>query len=304
MELPAAACGSIARVKVPERTIRWVERVTGARVVKTRLLRRGPIDIRALTLESTRGTSSKAVLRMFVDRELLGADISFRPGNEVRVLRALKATAVPAPTLIAADVEETECDAPTLLTSLVPGRNGFKAVPRDLGPWLRQMAEAAAQIHDVSDPGGLVGFEPYEEGERTIPRNTSREDLWRRVFDVVAGSAPATEARFIHRDYHQENTMWLRGRLTGVIDWTQACMGPIDIDLARMRSNLASEVSVEAAGSFLDAYGSAIGDPAYEPSPYWELVDFADISLAGLEPGRDTERFETLVASVLAKMNG
>jgi aminoglycoside/choline kinase family phosphotransferase len=122
------------------------------------------------------------------------------------------------------------------------------------------------------------------------------------VFDVIAGPAPATQVRFIHRDYHQENTMWLRGRLTGVIDWTQACMGPIDIDLARMRSNLASEVSVEAAGSFLDAYRSAIGDPAFEPDPYWELVDFADMTLAGLELSHDTERFETLVASVLAKV--
>jgi phosphotransferase family enzyme len=289
-------------VKVPERTIGWVERVTGARVVQTRPLRREPIEIRALTLESPDGHAMKAVLRMFVDRELLEGDVSFRPANEARVLHALEATAIPAPTLIAADVDETECEAPTLLTSLIPGRNGFQTVPKDLGPWLRQMADAAALIHDVSDPGGLVGFEPYEPGERTIPGGTSRPDLWWRVFDAVSRPARATALRFIHRDYHQENTMWLRGELTGVIDWTQACIGPIDIDLARMRSNLAREVSVEAAGWFLEAYRDAIGDPTYDPDPYWELTDFADMTLAGLEQEHDTERFETLVASVLAKI--
>jgi aminoglycoside phosphotransferase (APT) family kinase protein len=289
-------------VKVPERTIRWVERVTDARVVRTRSLRRGPIDIRAVTLESSRGNTSSAVLRMFVDREALESDTSFRPENELHVLGVLEATPVPAPALIAEDVEARACHVPTLLTTLIPGRNGFKAVPRDLAPWLRQMAEAAALIHEVPDPGGLRGFEPYEPGERTLPGGSSRQDLWRRVFDVVSGSAPPSEVRFIHRDYHQENTMWLRGRLTGVIDWTQACLGPLDIDLARMRLNLAREVSMEAAERFLQAYRDSIGDPSYEPDPYWELIDFADTTLAGLESGRDTDRFETLVASVLAKI--
>ena len=96
--------------------------------------------------------------------------------------------------------------------------------------------------------------------------------------------------------------MWLRVKLTGVIDWTQACIGPLDIDLARMRSNLASEVSVEAAEGFLEAYRDAVGDRTYDPDPYWELTDFADMTLAGLDEGHDTERFETLVASVLARI--
>jgi hypothetical protein len=289
-------------VRDPERTIGWVERVTGARVVQTRRLRRHPIDIRALTLESPGGRVAKAVLRMFVDREAIENDNSFQPANEVRVLRALEATEIPVPTLIAADAEAAECETPTLLTSLIAGRNGFKAVPKDLGPWLRQMAEAAASIHEVSDPGGLVGFEPYERGERTVPEGTSKPDLWRRVVDVLSRAAPATRFRFIHRDYHQENTMWLRWKLTGVIDWTQGCMGPLDIDLARMRSNLASEVSLESAAEFLEAYRDTIGDPSYEPDPYWELTDFADMTLDGLDEGHDTERFETLVASVLAKI--
>ena len=69
-----------------------------------------------------------------------------------------------------------------------------------------------------------------------------------------------------------------------------------------MRSNLAREVSVEAAGRFLKAYRDAIGDPTYDPDPYWELTDFADMALGELEQQHDTERFETLVASVLAKI--
>lgn len=45
----------------------------------------------------------------------------------------------------------------------------------------------------------------------------------------------------IHRDYHPENTLCWAGRLTGVVDWTQASYGPPALDVAHMRWNLAAD---------------------------------------------------------------
>jgi aminoglycoside phosphotransferase (APT) family kinase protein len=54
----------------------------------------------------------------------------------------------------------------------------------------------------------------------------------------------------IHRDYHQANVLFEDGRLIGVVDWTAACTGPVGIDLAQMRMNLAWEFDVELADAF------------------------------------------------------
>ncbi len=296
-------------IAVPENTRRWVEARTGGRIERLRCIRRKSTEVHAVHVRTPSGATLALAIRRFVDAYGLATDPWYQPANEAYVLQTLEPTPVPAPRLLAADIDAQECDVPTLLTELVPGRNGFRAVPRgDLGPWLLQMAEAVVSIHGVADPGGLMGYESYKDMRGADPpRGSSRPDLWRRVFKALDRRPPATPKRFIHRDYHQENTMWMQGRLTGVIDWTSACIGPIDIDLARMRLNLAGEISVESAEGFLRAYREAIGSATYEPEPYWELLDFADVSSDDEAPANATEaaeldRFESLVASVLSKL--
>jgi hypothetical protein len=63
----------------------------------------------------------------------------------------------------------------------------------------------------------------------------------------------------IHRDYHPQNTLWSRLRLTGVVDWTQASRGPPALDLGHMRWNLVADYGQGVADRFLACYRAATG---------------------------------------------
>jgi aminoglycoside/choline kinase family phosphotransferase len=70
---------------------------------------------------------------------------------------------------------------------------------------------------------------------------------------------PATTT-LIHRDYHAWNTLWLAGRLTGIVDWTSTSWGPPAADLAHLRVDLVVDVSLEAAVLARAAFANAGGD--------------------------------------------
>ncbi len=127
-----------------------------------------------------------------------------------------------------------------------------------------------AEIHRVgatlvADPGlraVVPAYVPFGDlAKAVIPTNTRRPDLWQAAV-VVAGSAPAPPAvtTLIHRDYHAWNTLWLAGRLTGVVDWTSTSWGPPAADLAHLRVDLVVDVSVDAAVLARDAFANAGGD--------------------------------------------
>jgi aminoglycoside phosphotransferase (APT) family kinase protein len=101
--------------------------------------------------------------------------------------------------------------------------------------------------------------------------------------------------RLIHRDYHPENTLWSRGHLSGVVDWTQASWGPPGLDLGHMRWNLVADHGQQVADQFLNCYRAATGS-ACDDQPYWDLVSLLDLLLDGDDPGdiepSDLRRFE------------
>ena len=77
---------------------------------------------------------------------------------------------------------------------------------------------------------------------------------------------PATQApTFIHRDYHPGNTLWLRDRFGGAVDWTSASWGPPWVDVGHMRWNLATLFGVPVANRFLQACGRLNIAPGYSP---------------------------------------
>jgi aminoglycoside phosphotransferase (APT) family kinase protein len=127
----------------------------------------------------------------------------------------------------------------------------------------------------------------------------------RRAIERCARSAPWHRARFIHRDYHHGNTLFERDRLTGIIDWTTGCTGPIGIDLAQMRLNLAWSFDLELADAFLDAWRTAVGQPdGYDP--YWDVLDAIDW-LGDDEPDAEhtqerLARYEAFTARALSEL--
>jgi aminoglycoside phosphotransferase (APT) family kinase protein len=123
-----------------------------------------------------------------------------------------------------------------------------------------------ARIHALDATG--AGFESWLDASRlTPPADASRADIWREVFAIVAEQRKATHACFIHRDYQHFNLLWSRERLTGVIDWGGAGVGPPEVDVGHCRLNLTLLFSVDVAKRFRELYEAESGRAVDQ---YWD----------------------------------
>lgn len=287
--------------------VKWVERSggRGCRVVRIEPLPPSSTRRHLIEVVLPDGSIRSLLLRRFHDAGRLAADPWYAPADEVRALELLALTSVPAPRLVAADLEASECDVPALLVSWLPGRT--RRPPEDMDAFLARTAEALVTIHAVrvAAATGLRPHAPYHEpGAAGPPPVGVRRRLWERVASVLSGPHPSCRGSFIHRDFHPGNLLWSGTAVTGVVDWTTAAWGPPGIDLARMRMSLAMQAGAEAADGFAAAYTRAGGDPSAR-HPYWDLLDAADL-LPDLDPVASSadgllERLEDHVERVLAE---
>jgi hypothetical protein len=224
------------------------------------------------------GSVREVVLRRWVRADWQDGDPEFSPTQEVATYDLLSSSSVPAPRLIAADVAGGECDVPAILITRAPGARLTR--PPDMRSFLAQLAQALPLVHGI-DPARaratVPPYRPYYEHERlSRPDWTRMPAAWDRAIALAAGPELAEPAAFIHRDYHQGNTLWASGRLSAIVDWTTASWGSRGVDVAHMRANPAMAFAVETADAFLEAYRAVVG-ASYRHDPYWDLrvaVDF------------------------------
>jgi hypothetical protein len=116
---------------------------------------------------------------------------------------------------------------------------------------------------------------------------------WRAAVDRFDAGVLGSSARFIHRDYHPLNVLWDGPAVSGVIDWANACVGPIEVDISRCRVNVALVAGLDGADRFLHQLGD-IGrdyDRAWDLETVFSLLGNVDVFLtgndlgAGLDPG-------------------
>jgi len=134
------------RGPVAPAALRWVEIVTGERVVSQRALEGGKSSaVHRLSLQAHSGADRDVVLRRYV-LDWVDAEPWTR-GNEALALRLLgePEVTVPAPCLLAADTDGQQTGTPTILMSAPPGRVVWQ--PDDMETWLRHLAEALPAIH-------------------------------------------------------------------------------------------------------------------------------------------------------------
>jgi aminoglycoside phosphotransferase (APT) family kinase protein len=282
----------------------WVvEHTGGAEILDTRVLAGGRSHSNcAITLGPEGGR--RVVLRRWVRPDWRDRDPDFTVEREVAALGLLERAGLATPRLIAADPPGERCGTPALLMTCLPGRPPSPRV-RPSARSLEQLAEAAVALHRVPGPWpGIPGYRPYHDLRNPRPpRRSSRPELWERAFRVVAGAPPAHREVFIHRDYHPGNTLWLRGRLTGVVDWTTASRGPAGVDLGHMRWNLALDHGEPSAEEFRKRTRASGGDDAHHP--YWDLRCVIDLLTDDGSDDRLTARqlarLEPYVARVLAQ---
>jgi hypothetical protein len=68
--------------------------------------------------------------------------------------------------------------------------------------------------------------------------------------------------------------LWKQGNLVGVVDWADSCIGPLGIDVSHCRANLAMDLSLDMADSFLATYLEKVPGGTWHPA--WDVVDAID----------------------------
>jgi aminoglycoside phosphotransferase (APT) family kinase protein len=206
---------------------------------------------------------------------------------EAAVLAALERSDIPAPRVFGSTTDVAH-GGPAVLMTRMPGH--VLLMPRDRERWLQQMAHTLARIHSLDI--AAKPFEPWlDRGRLSPPPGASRPDVWREAFALVSEERAPGPTCFVHRDYQHFNLLWSRERLTGVIDWVEACVGPPDLDVGHCRLNLTVLFSADVADRFRAIYEAEAGrrvDPWWDVhallsyGPGWK--DFLPIQIDGRAP--------------------
>lgn len=297
------------RRRPPQRTLQWVTDAIGqgSEIVSVRRLTTGCWHANhAVAVVDRHGLEHRLVLRRWARPGWEVDDPDFTARREAAVLELLARSSVPAPLLVAADPDGAACDVPALLITRLPG--GPPGLPPVMDAFLSQLAVALAAIHALDGAAirGIPGYRRYFDPSRLHPPPWARRPaLWERAIGLVDSPPPPGPCAFIHRDYHPENTLWSRGRLTGIVDWTSGSIGPVAVDVGHMRWNLAVDYGLDAAEEFLRRYRSLASSPV-DDQPYWDAVTLLDLVGEEVDPDEfpgpfDVERFERYLESVLER---
>ncbi len=218
--------------------------------------------------------SRQFVLRVFTDEQWLRRepDLPFREANG---MKEAKNCEVIAPKLICVASHEVGFGAPVVLMSRLSGH--VELQPDDLLDWCAQLAQTLAKIH-VHKPKyfGWNWTSWVDEENLRVPNWTEQPQLWQRAIEFWRAGAPNEKAVFIHRDFHPCNVLWRNGKVSGVVDWVNACIGPRGVDVAHCRTNLALMFGVESADAFRDAYLEIAGGVHHA---HWDVASILDFCL-------------------------
>jgi len=213
----------------------WVEAATGHHVIDWSVLR-GGMSSAMYSLEFGDRAGAGLVLRCYVRPELNEEEPDLA-AREAAALVVAATAASPTPELVAVDPMGDDVGVPALLMTLLPGQVVWD--PKGPMRWLARLAAVLPDIHGttVTEPGVGEYFN-YEPNSYAPPEWAGEPKVWGRAVDIFNGPIREECRSFIHRDFHPGNVLWRRGRVSGVVDWQSACVGPPSIDIAHCRANL------------------------------------------------------------------
>jgi aminoglycoside phosphotransferase (APT) family kinase protein len=255
-----------ARVRPPADLIAWVEQTLGgsARVAGWKRLTGGLTSIVHELRVGRRGLCERYVLRWWVPDGEWSQWILRAVSLETAVLAKLERADIPAPRVIGSTTDAA-LGGPAVLMTRLPGK--MHLMPRDRQRWLQQMARMLARIHALD-----IDSQPFESwldrSRLTPPPDASRPQVWTEAIALVAKTRAPTRTCFLHRDYQHFNLLWSRERLTGVVDWSEACVGPPEIDVGHCRLNLAVLFSADVADRFGEMYEAESG---HSVDAWWDV---------------------------------
>jgi aminoglycoside phosphotransferase (APT) family kinase protein len=292
----------LLRSRPPRQALGWAGRYLGARVTSARAIRGGMSSaVHLLTAEPPGGGRIQAVLRRYVRPEVNEEepDIAER---EAAVLRFVEPLDVPTPRLLGVDPTGDEAGAPALLMSRLPGRVDWW--PKDVDPWLRGLAEVLPRIHACplpAPPGVIRLFAPYPPDSNEPPPWARLPAVWEQAVEIVHGPAPDESAVLVQRDFHPGNVLWRYGKVSGVVDWQAASIGPAALDVAHCRFNLLG-YGREVAERFTALWERLSGMTYHPWAEVVTVIGFLDDLRDERGPGRDL--VENLLAQAVAELGG
>jgi aminoglycoside phosphotransferase (APT) family kinase protein len=250
----------------PAPLLAWVEQTLGssARVLRCKRLTGGLTSIvHGLTVERN-GRREEYVLRWWVPDTDWEQWIARAVPLETAVLTKLEGSDIPAPRVIGS-ITDPALGGPAVLMTRLPGK--VHLMPRDRERWLRQMAQMLARIHALALDG--KPFESWlDRSQLSPPPDAIRADVWKEAIAQVAEERAPKRTCFVHRDYQHFNVLWSRERLTGVVDWSEACRGPAEADVGHCRLNLTILFSAGVADRFRAIYEAESG---HRVDAWWDL---------------------------------
>jgi aminoglycoside phosphotransferase (APT) family kinase protein len=162
-----------------------------------------------------------------------------------------------------------------VITGQLPGSSVIPAEPDP--EQLRALGAAAARISSITLPSTRalpVRRRPIEaEDFARMRREQETSDLLRAAEATVAAARIDDDRTgLVHGDLWHGNTLWDDdGRLTAVLDWDCAGVGPSGIDLGSLRCDAAWCHGLQAADDVLHGWESEAGH-AGRDVPYWDTV--------------------------------
>ncbi len=290
----------LLRSPPPPAALRWAEEVLGASITRVEPLGGGTASAVHLVKAEAGAAGREAVLRRYVRPEVVAEepDIAEREGRALRFVERLE---IPTPRLLAVDADGSAADAPALLMDRLPGRVEWS--PTDMRRWLQRLAEPLPIIHaaPLPPPGAVPPYSGYTQQSYDPPAWATRPGVWTRAVEIFHGPSLDPAAAFIHRDYHPGNVLWRAGRVTGIVDWASASMGPPSVDVGHCRGNLIGLFGLEVADAFTAAWEALSGERYNAWGDVMTIIGFLD----GLRdnPHLDREAMERALARAVAELD-
>jgi aminoglycoside phosphotransferase (APT) family kinase protein len=175
---------------------------------------------------------------------------------------------LPVPEPIVADLDSVWFGRPTVVMSRLPGRPDL--TPTDLDSRVAALAHALAALHETPLDGaeGAVTLPPRFESWRAPAGE--HDPLFAAAVSAVTARPPSrgSERVLTHGDFHPGNLLWHRGRISGVVDWSEARLDTRWYDLAYCRASVCVHLGPDIADRLTAAYSGIVGRTSDELAVY------------------------------------
>jgi aminoglycoside phosphotransferase (APT) family kinase protein len=288
-----------------ERTLDWAARAIGAGAKIAQVLPlhgdQGPwrlsIDLRGATTEAVlRGGARAPTGRVWPFMVVTGAV----------ALEAAERYGLPAPRLIAADLQGEETGGVATLETLVSGSTVWPSPPS--AERLRAAGATLARVRAVvMTPTRHLPFRPRPiavddfAADRRAGRMATTPLLDAADRLVTARGLQDDKTAFVHGDVWPGNLIWSEDHLAALIDWKTAGVGSPGVDTGELRKQAAITFGPDAPDLVLDGWERAAGAKAREV-PYWDAVAALNTTTE-LDMGAvATERRDAFLRAALARL--